>query len=80
MQNRWSRMGATPTPFKALGDTAAAVGTENSKEPRYQEEPPGEGPFKRVQSICLVIPGDGQKERQTLKNHSYRWKSSKKHF
>lgn len=46
-------MGATPTPFKSTGDIAAAVGTENSKEPRYQEEPPGEGPFKCVQKCAL---------------------------
>uniref|UniRef100_I3MGU6 Tight junction protein 2 n=1 Tax=Ictidomys tridecemlineatus TaxID=43179 RepID=I3MGU6_ICTTR len=37
--NRLSKMGATPTPFKSSGDTAAAVVTETNKEPRYQEEP-----------------------------------------
>ncbi|XP_074186618.1 tight junction protein 2 isoform X3 [Rhinolophus sinicus] len=41
MQSRWSRMGATPTPFKPAGDIAAAMGTETSKEPRFQEEAPG---------------------------------------
>nr|XP_031533023.1 tight junction protein ZO-2 isoform X9 [Vicugna pacos] len=40
MQSRWSRMGATPTPFKSTGDIAAAVSPEPSKEPRYQEESP----------------------------------------
>ncbi|KAF6127698.1 tight junction protein 2 [Phyllostomus discolor] len=40
VQNRWSRMGSTPTPFKCAEDVAAVVGTETSKEPRYQEEAP----------------------------------------
>lgn len=74
MQNRWSRMGATPTPFKSSGDTAAAIGTENSKEPRYQEEPPGEGPLNVFKSVCLVIPEGDWKQREILKNHSYTWK------
>ncbi|KAM9206576.1 tight junction protein 2 isoform 3-T3 [Dugong dugon] len=38
-----SRMGATPTPFKSIGDVAAVV-TEISKEPRHQEEPPAPQP------------------------------------
>ena len=46
-------MGATPTPFKSMGDIASVVGTENSKEPRYQEEPPGETPFKCVQKYVV---------------------------
>ncbi|XP_037653288.1 tight junction protein ZO-2 isoform X2 [Choloepus didactylus] len=36
--SRLSRMGATPTPFKATGDAAPAVVTERNEEPRYQEE------------------------------------------
>ncbi|DAA26895.1 TPA: tight junction protein 2 [Bos taurus] len=40
MQSRWSRMGATPTPFKSTGDMAAAGSVEPSKEPKYQEEAP----------------------------------------
>uniref|UniRef100_A0A8C7B5N1 Tight junction protein 2 n=1 Tax=Neovison vison TaxID=452646 RepID=A0A8C7B5N1_NEOVI len=58
MQNRWSRMGATPTPFKALGDTAAAVGTENSKEPRYQEEPPAPQPKAAPRTFLRPSPED----------------------
>ncbi|XP_022368465.1 tight junction protein ZO-2 isoform X5 [Enhydra lutris kenyoni] len=58
MQNRWSRMGATPTPFKATGDTAAAVGTENSKEPRYQEEPPAPQPKAAPRTFLRPSPED----------------------
>lgn len=74
MQNRWSRMGATPTPFKSSGDTAAALGTENSKEPRYQEEPPGEGPLNVFKSVCLVIAEGDWKEREILKKSFFIWK------
>ncbi|XP_004677669.1 PREDICTED: tight junction protein ZO-2 isoform X1 [Condylura cristata] len=38
-EDRWCRMGATPTPFKSTGDIVAAVGPESSKEPRLQDEP-----------------------------------------
>ncbi|XP_045047145.2 tight junction protein ZO-2 isoform X2 [Desmodus rotundus] len=40
VQSRWSKMGSTPTPFKCAEDVAAVVGTEPSKEPKYQEEAP----------------------------------------
>ncbi|XP_004397590.1 PREDICTED: tight junction protein ZO-2 isoform X5 [Odobenus rosmarus divergens] len=58
MQNRWSRMGATPTPFKSTGDIAAAVGTENSKEPRYQEEPPAPQPKAASRTFLRPSPED----------------------
>uniref|UniRef100_A0A7N5P1F2 Tight junction protein 2 n=1 Tax=Ailuropoda melanoleuca TaxID=9646 RepID=A0A7N5P1F2_AILME len=58
MQNRWSRMGATPTPFKSSGDTAAALGTENSKEPRYQEEPPAPQPKAAPRTFLRPSPED----------------------
>ncbi|XP_027471231.2 tight junction protein ZO-2 isoform X5 [Zalophus californianus] len=58
MQNRWSRMGATPTPFKSTGDIAAAVGTENSKEPRYQEEPPAPQPKAAPRTFLRPSPED----------------------
>ncbi|EGW11353.1 Tight junction protein ZO-2 [Cricetulus griseus] len=37
---RLSRMGATPTPFKSMGDITAASVSEANKEPRNQEETP----------------------------------------
>ena len=53
-------MGATPTPFKSTGDMVAAGSTEPSKEPRYQEEAPGEAHFTQSCSgVCLVIPEGG---------------------
>lgn len=48
-------MGATPTPFKSMGDIAAAVGTETSKEPRYQEEAPGEAHVTQSRSEFLLL-------------------------
>lgn len=47
IQSRWSKMGSTPTPFKCAGDLATAAATETSKEPRQQEEAPGEAHFKQ---------------------------------
>ncbi|XP_072618340.1 tight junction protein 2 isoform X21 [Vulpes vulpes] len=58
MQNRWSRMGATPTPFKSMGDIASVVGTENSKEPRYQEEPPAPQPKAAPRTFLRPSPED----------------------
>ncbi|XP_004440694.1 PREDICTED: tight junction protein ZO-2 isoform X3 [Ceratotherium simum simum] len=58
MQSRWSRMGATPTPFKSTGDIATAVGTETSKEPRYQEEPPAPQPKAAPRTFLRPSPED----------------------
>ncbi|KAF6328244.1 tight junction protein 2 [Rhinolophus ferrumequinum] len=58
MQSRWSRMGATPTPFKSTGDIAAAVGTETSKEPRYQEEAPAPQPKPVPRTFLRPSPED----------------------
>lgn len=58
MQSRWSRMGATPTPFKPTGDIAAAVGTETSKEPRYQEEAPAPQPKPVPRTFLRPSPED----------------------
>uniref|UniRef100_A0A667I365 Tight junction protein 2 n=1 Tax=Lynx canadensis TaxID=61383 RepID=A0A667I365_LYNCA len=58
MQNRWSRMGATPTPFKSMGDAAAALGTENSKEPKYQEELPAPQPKAAPRTFLRPSPED----------------------
>lgn len=67
MQSRWSRMGATPTPFKSTGDIAAAVGTETSKEPLYQEEAAGEAHFRvAFRNFCAVNSEGGWKEREII--------------
>ncbi|KAM5261461.1 tight junction protein 2 isoform 7-T11 [Hipposideros larvatus] len=58
MQGRWSRMGATPTPFKSTGDIAAAVGAETSKEPRYQEEAPAPQPKPVPRTFLRPSPED----------------------
>ncbi|XP_029775907.1 tight junction protein ZO-2 isoform X4 [Suricata suricatta] len=58
VQNRWSRMGGIPTPFKSMGDTAAALGTENSKEPKYQEEPPASQPKAAPRTFFRPSPED----------------------
>ncbi|XP_074186625.1 tight junction protein 2 isoform X12 [Rhinolophus sinicus] len=58
MQSRWSRMGATPTPFKPAGDIAAAMGTETSKEPRFQEEAPAPQPKPVPRSFLRPSPED----------------------
>ncbi|XP_070351457.1 tight junction protein ZO-2 isoform X9 [Equus asinus] len=52
MQNRWSRMGATPTPFKSSGDV------ETSKEPRHQEEPPAPQPKPAPRTFSRPSPED----------------------
>ncbi|XP_059780843.1 tight junction protein ZO-2 isoform X3 [Balaenoptera ricei] len=56
--SRWSRMGATPTPFKATGDIAAAVSTEPSKEPTYQEEAPAPPPKPAPRTVLRPSPED----------------------
>lgn len=48
-----SRMGATPTPFKSTGDITAAGVTEANKEPRSQEESPGEV-FRSFFCMCML--------------------------
>ncbi|XP_006894487.1 PREDICTED: tight junction protein ZO-2 [Elephantulus edwardii] len=55
---RLSRMGATPTPFKSTGDTAAADGAETSKEPRHQEEPPAFQPKAPPRTFLRPSPED----------------------
>ncbi|XP_073908095.1 tight junction protein 2 isoform X5 [Castor canadensis] len=56
--SRLSKMGATPTPFKSTGDIAALVVTENSKEPRYQEEPPASQPRTAPRTFLRPSPED----------------------
>ncbi|XP_068830213.1 tight junction protein ZO-2 isoform X8 [Capricornis sumatraensis] len=58
MQSRWSRMGATPTPFKSTGDLAAAGSMEPSKEPRYQEETPVPPPKPAPRAVLRPSPED----------------------
>ncbi|XP_039691905.1 tight junction protein 2 isoform X2 [Pteropus medius] len=58
VQNRWSRMGATPTPFKSTGDIAAALGTETSKEPLCQEEAPAPPPKPTPRTYLRPSPED----------------------
>ncbi|XP_057576951.1 tight junction protein ZO-2 isoform X3 [Hippopotamus amphibius kiboko] len=58
VQSRWSRMGATPTPFKSTGDIAAAVSTEPCKEPRYQEESPAPPPKPVPRTVLRPSPED----------------------
>nr|XP_004653203.2 tight junction protein ZO-2 isoform X2 [Jaculus jaculus] len=55
---RLSRMGATPTPFKSTGDITAAVVTETSKEPRYQEEHPVPQPRAAPRTFLRPSPED----------------------
>ncbi|XP_017907541.1 PREDICTED: tight junction protein ZO-2 isoform X3 [Capra hircus] len=57
-QSRWSRMGATPTPFKSTGDLAAAGSMEPSKEPRYQEETPVPPPKPAPRAVLRPSPED----------------------
>ncbi|XP_043747185.1 tight junction protein ZO-2 isoform X2 [Cervus elaphus] len=57
-QSRWSRMGATPTPFKSTGDMAAVGSTEPSKEPRYQEESPVPPPKPAPRAVLRPSPED----------------------
>ncbi|XP_070287641.1 tight junction protein ZO-2 isoform X5 [Myotis yumanensis] len=56
IQNRWSRMGSTPTPFKCAGDIAAA--TETSQEPKHQEEAPAPQPKALPRSFLRPSPED----------------------
>ncbi|XP_061056341.1 tight junction protein ZO-2 isoform X3 [Eubalaena glacialis] len=56
--SRWSRMGTTPTPFKSTGDIAAAVSTEPSKEPTYQEEAPAPPPKPTPRTVLRPSPED----------------------
>ncbi|XP_060156852.1 tight junction protein ZO-2 isoform X7 [Globicephala melas] len=56
--SRWSRMGATPTPFKSTGDIAAAVSAEPSKEPTYQEEAPVPPPKPAPRTVLRPSPED----------------------
>lgn len=58
MQSRWSRMGATPTPFKSTGDMAAAGSMEPSKEPKYQEEAPVPPPKPAPRAVLRPSPED----------------------
>ncbi|XP_061281480.1 tight junction protein ZO-2 isoform X6 [Bos javanicus] len=58
MQSRWSRMGATPTPFKSTGDMAAAGSVEPSKEPRHQEEAPVPPPKPAPRAVLRPSPED----------------------
>nr|XP_020767570.1 tight junction protein ZO-2 isoform X6 [Odocoileus virginianus texanus] len=57
-RSRWSRMGATPTPFKSTGDMAAADSSEPSKEPRYQEEAPVPPPKPAPRAVLRPSPED----------------------
>ncbi|XP_052501325.1 tight junction protein ZO-2 isoform X3 [Budorcas taxicolor] len=57
-QSRWSRMGATPTPFKSTGDLAAAGSMEPSKEPGYQEETPVPPPKPAPRAVLRPSPED----------------------
>ncbi|XP_012873917.1 PREDICTED: tight junction protein ZO-2 isoform X1 [Dipodomys ordii] len=56
--NRLSKMGATPTPFKSVGDITAAVAAENNKESRYQEEPPIPQPRAAPRTFLRPSPED----------------------
>ncbi|KAM9083082.1 tight junction protein 2 isoform 3-T6 [Megaptera novaeangliae] len=56
--SRWSKMGATPAPFKSTGDIAAAVSTEPSKEPTYQEEAPAPPPKPAPRTVLRPSPED----------------------
>ncbi|XP_066895662.1 tight junction protein ZO-2 isoform X8 [Kogia breviceps] len=58
MHSRWSRMGTTPTAFKSTGDIAAAVSTEPSKEPTYQEESPAPPPKPAPRTVLRPSPED----------------------
>uniref|UniRef100_A0A8C2VRV3 Tight junction protein 2 n=1 Tax=Chinchilla lanigera TaxID=34839 RepID=A0A8C2VRV3_CHILA len=55
---RLSRMGATPTPFKASGDSAAAFVTDTKKEPRSQEETPAPLPRTAPRTFLRPSPED----------------------
>ncbi|XP_051056087.1 tight junction protein ZO-2 isoform X4 [Phodopus roborovskii] len=55
---RLSRMGATPTPFKSMGDITAASVAEANKEPRYQEETPVPQPRTAPRTFLRPSPED----------------------
>ncbi|XP_059115546.1 tight junction protein ZO-2 isoform X2 [Peromyscus eremicus] len=55
---RLSRMGATPTPFKSMGDITAAGVAEANKEPRYQEETPVPQPRAAPRTFLRPSPED----------------------
>ncbi|KAL6092452.1 hypothetical protein STEG23_022798 [Scotinomys teguina] len=55
---RLSRMGATPTPFKSMGDITAAGVAEVNKEPRYQEETPVPQPRTTPRTFLRPSPED----------------------
>ncbi|XP_077004483.1 tight junction protein 2 isoform X4 [Tamandua tetradactyla] len=56
--SRLSKMGATPTPFKATGEAAPAVVTETNKEPKYQEEPTVPQPKAAPRNFLRPSPED----------------------
>ncbi|XP_042555280.1 tight junction protein ZO-2 isoform X4 [Dipodomys spectabilis] len=56
--NRLSKMGATPTPFKSVGDITAAVAAESNKESRYQEDPPIPQPRAAPRTFLRPSPED----------------------
>ncbi|XP_055962856.1 tight junction protein ZO-2 isoform X2 [Sorex fumeus] len=56
-EGRWSRMGATPTPFKS-GDLAAAAGPDGSREPRHHEEVAAPQPKAAPRSFLRPSPED----------------------
>ncbi|XP_049626886.1 tight junction protein ZO-2 isoform X5 [Suncus etruscus] len=53
--SRWSRMGATPTPFKSTGDIATAV---ESEKPRHHEEGTAPQPKALPRSFLRPSPED----------------------
>ncbi|XP_036063974.1 tight junction protein ZO-2 isoform X5 [Onychomys torridus] len=55
---RLSRMGATPTPFKSMGDITAAGVAEANREPRYQEETPVPQPRAAPRTFLRPSPED----------------------
>ncbi|XP_027262305.1 tight junction protein ZO-2 isoform X4 [Cricetulus griseus] len=55
---RLSRMGATPTPFKSMGDITAASVSEANKEPRNQEETPVPQPRTAPRTFLRPSPED----------------------
>ncbi|XP_043826010.1 tight junction protein ZO-2 isoform X3 [Dromiciops gliroides] len=55
---RLSKMGATPTPFKSIGDTVTAVVPENNKEPKYQEDFPVSQPKAAPRTFLRPSPED----------------------
>ncbi|KAM5299653.1 tight junction protein 2 isoform 3-T3 [Ctenodactylus gundi] len=56
--SRLSRMGATPTPFKSMGDSVPAAVSETTKEPKHQEEPPVPQPRAAPRTFLRPSPED----------------------